>query len=60
MTTIHTRKITTRELGEHYVGCIRVYENGKFLWQERSKLTRLNREDALEDAKIMRKELEAK
>ena len=60
MITIHTRKKTTKELGEHYLGAIRVYDAGKFLFQIIGKIPRVVREDALEDAKIMRKELEAK
>ena len=60
MITIHTRKTTTKALGEHFLGAITVWESSEKLYEIKSKIPRLNREDALEDAKDMRKEIEAK
>lgn len=37
--------------GQDYIGRITVYENGRRLWRESAKIRRLNRADALDDAR---------
>jgi len=39
-----------------FVGFITCYEGGKYLWRSYSKITRLTRKDALDDAESMRAE----
>lgn len=41
-----------------YMGCIRIFENGKFSWGTSSRINRLNPTDAMLDAIWMTGEIE--
>ncbi len=45
-----TIKAKTRITKRGFVGFVTVYENGRYLWQESSGITRIDCIDALEDA----------
>lgn len=41
-----------------FVGRIKVYENGQYLWSKSAGVHRISREDALDDARRLKEELE--
>ena len=43
---------TSIKTGVGFVGALRCYENGRFLWQTRCPVVRLTESDALKDARI--------
>ena len=45
--------IFSEDLGEHYIGHVKYYDGDMYLYSEKTKIPRLNEEDALYDAKML-------
>ena len=50
---IKTRLIFSETLGEHYIGITQYYDDDMYLYQETTKIPRLNEEDARYDAEML-------